>query len=154
MVDNADRRDHVGQELRGRDPVGRPLLADDVWELLAPVLAPSAGRRGRPARAVRRQVEGMLALARAGIPWRLLPEEYGRWNVVYHHFTAFRRTGRLQLAAERLEAAGGMGRADTRAVVEALRALAGRGERPPRARRQPASKAARSLPPPRAESSA
>lgn len=154
MAEDADRDPHVCQEPELRSRAAPPLLADDVWDLLAPVLAVAGRKRGRPVRTPRRQVEGMLLVAREGLPWRSLPSDFGRWNVVYHHYAAFRRAGKLELAADRLEAADGLERADMRAVIEALRSLAARDFRQPGPRPRAASGGTKIALGPRTESNA
>lgn len=41
----------------------------------------------------RRFVEGVFWMARSGSQWRLLPQEYGNWNVVYQRFSDWAKKG-------------------------------------------------------------
>lgn len=68
-------------------------LTESEWGQLAPLLPQRAGRRGRPRRADRLLLDGMLWIARTGAPWRDLPDRFGPWQTVYHRFTTWRRAG-------------------------------------------------------------
>ncbi len=83
-------------------------LTDDQWAVLAPYLPPQRATTGRPAKAHRPMVEGMLWRLRTGAPWRDLPERYGPWESVYTRFRRWQRAGvwdeilrALQTAADR-----------------------------------------------------
>ena len=68
-------------------------LTDAEWALLAALL-PSAKPGGRPRSVdLRRVVNGLFYLVRAGCAWRYLPRDYGPWSTVYHYFRQFRRDG-------------------------------------------------------------
>ena len=67
-------------------------LTDEQWALIEPHVPPAApiGRRRVPPRTV---WNGIFWVLRSGAPWRDLPERYGPWQSVYHHFNAWRRAG-------------------------------------------------------------
>jgi len=68
-------------------------LRDDQWERIAHLLPGKASDRGRTGRDNRLFVEAALWLARAGAPWRDLPEEFGSWNSVYQRFARWQKRG-------------------------------------------------------------
>ena len=71
----------------------RLFLSDGQWariEHLCPGKAGDAGGRGRDNRMF---VEGVLWLARTGVPWRDLPAAFGRWNSVFQRFSRWARGG-------------------------------------------------------------
>jgi transposase len=68
-------------------------LRDDQWERIAHLLPGKPGDRGRSAADNRMFVEAVLWLARAGAPWRDLPEEFGPWNSVYKRFARWQKHG-------------------------------------------------------------
>ena len=61
--------------------MAKPLLPDDLWELLAPLLPPPKPRRyrypGRKPIDHRQALTGILFILKTGIPWEDLPQEMG-----------------------------------------------------------------------------
>ncbi len=72
----------------------RLLLSDAAWRRIAAVLSQVKSRRGAPAALPDRLfVEAILHRARAGCPWRDLPEQFGAWDAVYQRFRRWEATG-------------------------------------------------------------
>ena len=61
--------------------MAQPLLPDDLWELIAPLLPPPKPRRrrfpGRKPVGDREALTGILLVLKAGLPWEMLPQEMG-----------------------------------------------------------------------------
>jgi transposase len=66
----------------------RFVVSDTVWEKIEALLPGKKSDRGVTAKDNRLFLEAVLWRARAGLPWRDLPAEFGNWNSV---FTRFRR---------------------------------------------------------------
>ena len=81
-------------------------LADARWQVIAPHLPPEVpGRRGRPrAWPLRRIVEAILYLDRAGCPWRYLPAAFPPRQTVYGYCAAWRADGTLARLHDALRA--------------------------------------------------
>src|SRR5262249_26104616 len=66
---------------RGGAAMAKPLLPDDLWELLGRLLPPPKPRRHRyPGRKPidnRKALTGILFVLKTGIPWEDLPQEMG-----------------------------------------------------------------------------
>ena len=56
-----------------------PLVSDDLWTIIEPLLPPEPPkpRGGRPAVPSRAALTGILFVLRSGIPWEMLPAEMG-----------------------------------------------------------------------------
>lgn len=66
--------------------MARHLMSDDEWAFfegyILAVRAPN-GRKGVTHRLV---LDGVSWIERTGVPWRDLPEEFGKWSSVYRQF--------------------------------------------------------------------
>ena len=99
-------------------------LTDAQWQVIAPHLPPEVpGRRGRPRTwPLRRIVEAILYLDRAGCPWRYLPADFPPWRTVYGYFAAWRDDGTLARLHDALRAqvraAAGRSPQPTAAVID------------------------------------
>jgi putative transposase len=69
-------------------------LTDAQWAQLEPLL-PVAKKRGRPRTPLRSVCDAIFYLAKAGCPWRLLPQTFPPWKTVYHFFHQWSRNGLL-----------------------------------------------------------
>src|SRR5947209_177077 len=61
--------------------MARPLLPDDLWQAIEPLLPPPKPRRrdhpGRRPADPRKSLMGILFVLKTGIPWEYLPREMG-----------------------------------------------------------------------------
>ena len=61
--------------------MAEPLVSDELWEMIEPVLPPPKPRRfrypGRKPLGRREVLTGILFVLRSGIPWEMLPQEMG-----------------------------------------------------------------------------
>lgn len=71
------------------DDVGRHDLSDEAWAVIERLLPVASC--GRPARNLRRQVDGIRHRVRAGCPWRDVPDRYGPWSSLYRVFRRYQR---------------------------------------------------------------
>ena len=59
--------------------MSKPLVSDELWEVIAPLLPPERPKPngGRPPVADRAALTGIIFVLKTGIPWELLPQEMG-----------------------------------------------------------------------------
>jgi transposase len=64
---------------QGGRTVSKPLISDELWEVIEPLLPPLKRSRkgGRPPLSNRAALTGILFVLRSGIPWEMLPQEMG-----------------------------------------------------------------------------
>ena len=66
--------------------LGRHELTDSQWQAIESLLPGRIGDPGRTAVDNRLFVNAILFVAKTGIPWRDLPERFGKWNSVWRRF--------------------------------------------------------------------
>src|SRR3989442_2537563 len=64
-------------------------LTDEQWTLVQPMI--TQVKTGRRLKDPRERLNAMFSMLRSGAPWRDLPERFGPWKTVYHHFNSWRR---------------------------------------------------------------
>ena len=59
--------------------MAKPLVSDELWEVIKPLLPPEPPKPkgGRPRLPARVALAGILFVLRSGIPWEMLPQEMG-----------------------------------------------------------------------------
>src|SRR5213593_3988485 len=72
--------------MRGFMDPERFVVSDTVWEKIEALLPGKKSDRGVTAKDNRLFLEAVLWRARAGLPWRDLPAEFGNWNAVFKRF--------------------------------------------------------------------
>lgn len=77
-------------------------VSDEEWALIGPLLPSEHGRGCRPAGDNRRYFEGMIWVARSGAQWRLLPDDYGKWNSVFRRYRRWVEMGVFDALLETL----------------------------------------------------
>ena len=65
-------------------------LTDAQWELVAPHIPPARGRRRVD---IRRVVDAISYITRAGCQWRMLPTDFPSWRTVHDYHTTWQFNG-------------------------------------------------------------
>ena len=71
----------------------RHAITDAAWDRIKDLLPGRPGQTGWLGRDNRLFVDAVLYVAKTGIPWRDLPERFGRWPAVYKRFDRWCRKG-------------------------------------------------------------
>ena len=85
----------------------RGLLSDREWKCLEPFVVQSGALSGRKPRNHRLVLDGIFWIARTGVAWRDLPDEFGKWSSVYRQFRRWTQSGLWELILEALNDNGG-----------------------------------------------
>jgi len=64
----------------------RRMITDHMWKMMEPHCLGKLIDPGRTGSDNREFIEAILWIARAGSPWRDLPEEFGKWSTVFKRF--------------------------------------------------------------------
>src|ERR1700733_8548591 len=92
------------------DRLNRHDLSDEEWERLRVLLPSGPQRRGGRWADHRTVINGIFFRARAGCPWRDLPEGFGNWKTVYNRHRRWSLDGTWEQILDGLRAGGEEGR--------------------------------------------
>src|SRR5271156_911988 len=81
------------------------LLTDAQWLLIEDLLPARTGKKGRPFREARQEVEGIIYGYRWGIAWRAVPEVFGPWQTIWTWHRRMSADGTWDVVLARLLAA-------------------------------------------------
>ena len=71
-------------------------ISDAMWARLEGLLPGRRGGHGGVARDNRNFLNAVWFVAKTGIPWRDLPERFGKWDTVFHRFNEWSKKGTWQ----------------------------------------------------------
>ncbi len=72
-------------------------LSEEQWEAISGYFPQKRGKKGFDVVVSNRDAfEGILNRYRTGIPWRDLPEGYGKWETVYQRFRRWSESGVIE----------------------------------------------------------
>lgn len=80
----------------------RHALTDAQWNRMKSLIPGQEGDPGRSGENNRLFVDAVLFVAKTGIPWRDLPERFGKWNSVWKRFDRWCARGVWESLAEQL----------------------------------------------------
>jgi len=82
----------------------RLIITDQQWEILAKILKKVKRPDGCPPQLSNRMfIEAVLYVARTGVPWRDMPDCFGKWDAVYNRFRRWEKSGVWQGLWEELQ---------------------------------------------------
>lgn len=75
-------------------------LTDSQWKLLSKWLLPEEERQRK--HSLRQIIDAILYLTKSGAQWRMLPNDFPKWQLVYYYFRKFSANGVLEMLHENL----------------------------------------------------
>jgi transposase len=79
VSDSSACRGPMSRRIAAHSRSGSRLVPDELWAFVEPLLPPRSpkAKGGRPRVPDRTALEGIVYVLRSGIPWRMLPKEFG-----------------------------------------------------------------------------
>jgi len=78
-------------------------IEDEPWGRIKDLLCGRPGDPGVTAKDNRLFINAVLYIAKTGVPWRDLPERFGRWDTVWKRFDRWSRKGVWKRVFEALQ---------------------------------------------------
>jgi transposase len=91
----------------GEAAVIRGLMSDQEWSCLEPFVMGSGAGGGWCPKNHRLVLDGVFWIARTGVPWRDLPDYFGKWSSVYRQFRRWTLSGLWELVLDAFNDSGG-----------------------------------------------
>ncbi len=68
-------------------------LTDEQWQIIAPLI-PSAKSGGREREIdIREVINAIFYLLKSGCQWRMIPNDFPKWQTVYDYFSKWKKDG-------------------------------------------------------------
>ncbi len=83
--------------------MNRHEIPEEHWQRIEGLLPGRPGGHGRPARDNRNFINAVWYVAKTGVPWRDLPERFGKWDTVYHRFNQWSKKGVWRMVFEAVQ---------------------------------------------------
>ena len=68
-------------------------LTDKQWEIIEPLIPPSRPGGRKRTVDIREVVNAIVYVLRSGCVWRLLPNDFPKWQAVYYYFSLWKKDG-------------------------------------------------------------
>ena len=68
-------------------------LTESQWQVIENIIDPNKRRRKYCLRDI---MNALLYIAKSGIQWRMLPNDYAPWESVYYYFRKWKRDGLIE----------------------------------------------------------
>lgn len=81
-------------------------MSDEEWAFFEPFIAAVRAPNGRKPANHRLVLGGIFYITRTGVPWRDLPEEFGKWSSVHRQFRRWTLAGLWEDMMEALNCCG------------------------------------------------
>ena len=66
-------------------------LSDSQWEIITPFIPPPR-KIGKPRSVdIREVINAIFYVLKSGCPWRLLPNDFPKWQLVYYYFRSWKK---------------------------------------------------------------
>jgi transposase len=82
-------------------------MSDQEWSCLEPFVMCNVASGGRRPKNHRLVLDGVFWIARTGVPWRDLPDHFGKWSSVYRQFRRWTVSGLWELILDAFNDSGG-----------------------------------------------
>jgi putative transposase len=77
-------------------------LTDEQWKIIFPLI-PSAKSGGRERKTdIREVVNAIFYLLKSGCQWRMIPNDFPKWQTVYDYFSKWKKDGTWKKIHDRL----------------------------------------------------
>jgi transposase len=78
-------------------------ISEDQWDAVKDMLPGKEGDPGVSAKDNRLFINAILWIAKTGVPWRDLPERFGKWNSIHKRFSRWCKAGIMEHIFEQLK---------------------------------------------------
>lgn len=68
-------------------------LTDEQWQIIAPLIPPAKPRGREREIDIREVINAIFYLLKSGCQWRMIPNDFPKWQTVYDYFSKWKKDG-------------------------------------------------------------